>query len=309
MTSTAQQQPNCAFCQGNLASLLCKLIRLSLNTAYLIGYRYCHPLKYLELKSFPFHSACYQVLSRALARMDPSDTLSDCHVENIDIEALCSTFEKLHRDWDPRLNLDYGDIGNSVEQYWDAYHGYEALVSNPGDIEELSKYYEHLPQMKFRLPRTFPPQEGVAIHITPSKEYRYTADPFAVFPPEVLLELSTYLPVKSLRAFRSASPAARNTRLTNMFWWKHIIMEMPWLWDIPPSPRNSAESMIDWKQVFEDLSMRSQDHFTQECQENRLERDPRKETILGLVNRRRIWEPCCEIAKLYFELRSTNNSD
>lgn len=64
-----------------------------------------------------------------------------------------------------------------------------------------------------------------------------------------------------------------------------IRWEMPWLWDLPAISGDEV-SEIDWARVFRELWKASDQKY-----------DGR---ILGLVNRRRIWTTCLEIAECYW---------
>ena len=63
---------------------------------------------------------------------------------------------------------------------------------------------------------------------------------------------------------------------------------MPWLWDLSTSQANTSDGSVgdvDWQKVYVDLRRRSHNGCP--------------DSILGLVNRRRIWNVCRQIAGKY----------
>lgn len=72
--------------------------------------------------------------------------------------------------------------------------------------------------------------------------------------------------------------------------------DMPWLYDIPKLSDAKERSALDWKQIYKDLYMAS--------------REGGVGRILGLVNRRRIWElPVSDIVECYLTKYEEENEE
>lgn len=77
-------------------------------------------------------------------------------------------------------------------------------------------------------------------------------------------------------------------------WRERVQSDMPWLYDLPQLHARE-DAIIDWAQVYTDL-----------VDKGRNESDAR---ILGLVNRKRIWKLCEQIASLYNDVKQAKDSE
>lgn len=148
------------------------------------------------------------------------------------------------------------------------------------DVPGLREYYENLPKLveSSNIDRKEPVQQHSSC--CPS-------DPFELLPYEILFEVVSYLPIESVVMFQVASRAA-DFSLSNATWKRRIKSDMPWLWDLfddHARRRDVSKTIVDWKRVYVSLESRS--------------RFKSFDYIFGLVNRRRIWKICSQIAVLY----------
>lgn len=148
------------------------------------------------------------------------------------------------------------------------------------DVPGLQEYYENLPRLVKS--STIDIKEPVQ-----QKSSCFRSDPFALLPHEMILEVFSHLPIDSVVAFQIASRTA-NISLSNETWRRRIKRDMPWLWDLfeDHAPRSDVcKTTIDWKKVYAFMECSSR---FESC-----------DHICGLVNRRRIWKTCSQIAVLY----------
>ena len=148
------------------------------------------------------------------------------------------------------------------------------------DVSGLREYYENLPRLveSSKIDRKEPVQQHSSC---------YRSDPFELLPYEILFEVLNYLPIESVVMFKAASCAAKFP-LSNGTWKRRIKSDMPWLWDLfndHARKGDVSETTVDWKKVHASLESRS--------------RFESRHHISGLVNRRRIWNICSQIAVLY----------
>ena len=73
-----------------------------------------------------------------------------------------------------------------------------------------------------------------------------------------------------------------STSASDSTWKQRLTADMPWLWDFPI---DQSSSHIDWKQVYSDMDRRSKFGSS--------------DAMSGLVNRRRIWSVCHQLAVSY----------
>ena len=113
-------------------------------------------------------------------------------------------------------------------------------------------------------------------------------DLYAKLPIELHTSIMDQLPLASIINLQRASSAARYLLTDAHFWRKSIATDLPWLWDLPDSSAE-CDCEIDWGKVYRQL-------WNTSC-------DGHKDKVLGLVNRRRIWRTCQQIAPGYFDVK------
>ncbi|KAL4915462.1 hypothetical protein BDW62DRAFT_203647 [Aspergillus aurantiobrunneus] len=178
-------------------------------------------------------------------------------------------------------NVAYGT--DTDAQYWPTNRGEESFATNPVDIPQLQGYYKNLPLLTHSDARS----QGHRV----TNEPQLIKDPLARLPPELLLSIVVILPMVSVNCLRASSPAVARLELNNGFWKQNLHHDMPWLFDMPD--RGNEEP--DWAKCYEDLLARSHDGGPAQ--------------ILGLVNRRRIWGACDQVASLYARRKATKDEN
>lgn len=118
-----------------------------------------------------------------------------------------------------------------------------------------------------------------------SRDLRQTViDPFSQLPLDDILDIVDLLSTREALLLSIASPAVSQKLDNSKFWKWCIAKDMPWIWDIS---LEDASSLTNWRRVYFDLQNM--------CTYNSHTR------VLGLVNRKRIWNLCLPIAKGYLE--------
>lgn len=247
------------------------------------------------------HDLClFQILPRVLYHTDPSvDALGghplDAINKEILYECMIETVIEFPRGSrrDSGLGLNYYEVQSAVQSsIWVQRPGFEVLicferadsstdlllqpfVADPVDVPGLREYYGKLPQLV----------ESTTIAIKEPVQKTssgFQSDPFELLPYEIRLEILSHLPIESVVSFQVASRAA-NFVLSNGTWRRRIQNDMPWLWELFED--DFCKTTIDWKKVYVFLDFHSR---FESCY-----------YISGLVNRRRIWKICSQIAVLY----------
>ncbi|CAM1505971.1 Fc.00g116080.m01.CDS01 [Cosmosporella sp. VM-42] len=202
----------------------------------------------------PFHRTCYRLFCIATCVAEP-----DKEVLYETLKGLCHS-----SDYGRTLNIDYGPVADFHDQYWVVERDSEYVMFSPIAIPELLTYYGNYPTLKSRS------------IVTKASKGDKNLDPFFHLAPEVRLLILHNLDVGSVGRLRVASGAVYNVELSNAFWNNRLHRDMPWLYDLPkPCCQKEADS-LDWAKVYKELYMAS-----------RAKGDNR---MMGLVNRRRIWE-------------------
>lgn len=183
-----------------------------------------------------------------------------------------SVYQKLPKT----LGLNYYEAEESLkEEWWSSDLGQEALVADSIEIPELHEYYDQLPHYA----RPIIPDQSIR---QPSKGEN--SDIFETLPLETMAAIVENLPGTSLTEFAAATPAAARALASEFISKRRIKSDMPWLWDLPLDQALSCMK-INWQQVYWDLDRRSTFQSS--------------DAIPGLVNRRRIWKVCHQLAVMY----------
>lgn len=220
---------------------------------------------------FPFHWCCYQLLSKTLT--------GTTEVSRIDKDVLYSIMQELSAGGAPRLDLDYGDPGPPVEQFWDSNHGEELFLCHPMAESAL---INHLVTLIAAGDLNFSPAN---IDFGPRVEH----DPFTKLPYDLLYKISCLLPVKDLLNLGKVSWPAQSAFQNNTSFWKERVMAvMPWFFEL-------HELMSD-AEAFKELDFKKLVTWT-----DKMTTPKRGMTgpALGIANRRRIWGVCEQIADKY----------
>lgn len=217
----------------------------------------------------PFHRVCLELFQKVIAPRE------------VDNEILWQVLKCVGPD--PVLHIDYGAVVECQDQYWVEEKGTEEFVVNPIDIPWLERY---------RDPNKLPTAGDSGLG-RPGLPPRQTLgqDPFQKLPPEILFSIMRHLDLPSINRLREASRQASQLELSNGFWRSRLLRDMPWLYDLnwahnTPTPGDvHGLDAADWTKIYRDLYLASNSGG--------------KNKVHGLVNRRRIWGICEQIAALY----------
>jgi hypothetical protein len=135
------------------------------------------------------------------------------------------------------------------------------------------------------------------------------ASPFNSLTPEILHEILLCLPYPDLQNFTLSGLSNTPLRRVQSFWKRKVLIDMPWLWDLP-----SPEGERDWYLIYQELRRQcfattaSEDLGDETSGSNVLDRRDTS-LILGLANRRRIWTACAQLTELYLQEVKRRNGE
>ena len=257
------------------ACMFLSLVRSIIQTA-------AHPHRYewsVNGYIIPYHRACYHILEKAIASSTGAP---------VDVDVLYGALRRIAASH-PEIQaakvlpgIDYGEAARAHRGgWWWPRQGYETYTWDPTDIPELRAYYAEMPVLQ-EMSSGFEQARGRDPVVR-----RSTSDPFASLPTNVLHSILHPLPISSVGRLRRASPAIARITLSNTFWASKIHHDMPWLYDLP----DNVSPDLDWASIYQHLWLRSQHDFPFQMR--------------GLVNRRRIWAICAQIAQPYATAEKT----
>ena len=230
-------------------------------------------------EAIPAHHKClHAILPKVLAyESSNKKDWSESSIADFNLDVFYTCVEQSISDYlDTKLMLDYYEARDAVmRDWWRCRHGEEALLADPVDIPQLAHYYSHLPVRR---------PSAVVRRSFPTAARERLSSIFETLPIEIMTIIIEYLPTRSLWKLQVITPTITHAVTSVYFWKKRVRNDMPWLWDLP---FNHIPSLIDvdWKTVYRDLYCRSSYGSSN--------------AILGLVNRRRIWKSCRQLALLY----------
>lgn len=229
--------------------------------------------------AMPIHTLCLHcILPKVLARK--ADNTGDClqsSMADVDVDKFYKCVEEsLHDRFPKTLGLNYYEAKEpSREQWWISDLGQEALVADPIDIPQLHEYYGQLPRHE---------RSDISDRSVTQSSKGRTFDVFKTLPLETMTGIVENLPGTSFKALQAVTPAAARALASEVFWKRRIKSDMPWLWDFPLDKALPCTE-TNWQQVYWDMDRRSTFQSS--------------DAILGLVNRRRIWKVCHQLAVMY----------
>ncbi|KAF4965108.1 hypothetical protein FSARC_7047 [Fusarium sarcochroum] len=220
---------------------------------------------------FPFHWPCYETLSRYMTGTPDTSKL--------DKGALYRAFNRIN-DAYRSLDLDYGDAGQFQEQFWESEPGMEYLVVNTRYQPELkSQVLDFINSERFKskpLPQTIQAQSKI--------------DVLASIPEAVMFEFMDLLDNDSLINLCHASWSTFLRLRDHRFFWKRRIMNcMTYFVELQEAIEDGShsEEARDFRKIFlwADTASKPRSGITG--------------FMLPIANRRRIWDVCEQIEKLY----------
>ncbi|KLP06519.1 uncharacterized protein LW94_12448 [Fusarium fujikuroi] len=236
----------------------------------------------------PFHPTCFEIFKRA--------TLY--RYGTVDVECLMQWW---------RLEPEYEDfhgfprhpaVKEAAEQWWSHERGGEFLVANPcfvpglDDLLQSTQSVEHTLENESSLSGT-----TISTEPTPS-------DPFSRLPSEMIREILIHLSFKDLANLRLTSRVFLH--LPNPVLYEVTVRETPWLYEawssLPISFWATTTQAEIEREIEHGANISTTPHPVKllgkgETDWLRLQVELSKnwKTLLGLQNRRRIWDDCQEI--------------
>lgn len=145
----------------------------------------------------------------------------------------------------------------------------------------------------------------VATNASPPISTAYPTSSLAKLADELIYEILLHLPFQDLKSFARSGVTALQLSHHPAFWNRKIFIDMPWLWDLP-----SLEGPRDFFGLYKELHRQcfatsvpqpeEDDNEDEEGDSPTRVMQPRDQTlVLGLANRRRIWNTCTPIASAY----------
>ncbi|KLJ09372.1 hypothetical protein EMPG_15235 [Blastomyces silverae] len=260
---------------------------------------------------FPFHWECFCLLAWALDH--------ETEPNNLDRTVLYEVMKEFSQVYS-FLELDYGQI-EGPEQDWYSVPGEE--VSICGQEDDTSFQYvvtnplidatDFLRELITR--DTFkhtPLNNDIRKHVV--------NDPFDKIPFDILYNILSWLSGRSIRALSNASWAVNSVTRYNGFWKQLLAREMEWLWEIndildddcgedsdgEADNDDNEDSGSEGRGIPDDLSLKRLYLYLDEKTTPTYAMDAE---FMSLGNRRRIWRPCQQLAKVYFKKLKQKSAD
>ncbi|KAF4472267.1 Activator of stress related protein [Fusarium albosuccineum] len=231
----------------------------------------------------PFHKECYEILAKALTRT------SD--VANINKGALYRAFERVgvRRGFGQAgpeyrcLDLDYGDANEAQSYYWKRLSGKKYTVADPKYQGNLDDYLD-----------TFISKERFG-HKPLQLQHRDNPEPspLIALPEPVIVGIAYYLDNRSLINLCCASWSTFLTlRDFHSFWRRRIRTHLPYFVELHGSLRHLREDPGGW----DGLDLRRVLLWAEAVTSPNAALEQK---MLPIANRRRIWQVCEQIKRLY----------
>jgi hypothetical protein len=223
--------------------------------------------------AFPIHEACYKVLTRCLSTRER---------KRLDKDVLHNVMLQHTDNLNTTLSIDYGKF-EGAEQWWSSRAGEEWSVADPGPkpgIEEVVKSI--LPAKLFEQPS--------APHQNLSHKVRH--DPLTMLPYDIVHSIIVELPIKDMNSLMTASWRIHEASREPAFWRLMIRVHiMPFFWELEDFLKNTTfPESFDWRGTYHWL-----DDITKPSW-------GLSGPLIGIANRRRIWNSCLQLAPMYHEI-------
>ncbi|KAM0327798.1 hypothetical protein ACHAPQ_007355 [Fusarium lateritium] len=223
---------------------------------------------------FPIHDACFSILTRALTGSIDGESLEHDILYEV-MECLVSSTSA--------LDIDYGGL-IGPEQFWVSARGEEYAAANP---MERNLIFEEAVQDRFT--RTVPTSLS-DYSINDHGSTATTKSLFSQLPPELLMRIGLYLPTHSIASFALLSRSCAEIVRTNAFWKNHILWQGNWAWETDIAVKTALGDRASFREAclwLDQVSLPTRNQTSE---------------FLGVINRRRIWNSCEQIAGHYFAL-------
>lgn len=128
----------------------------------------------------------------------------------------------------------------------------------------------------------------------------HSKSPFTKFAEEIILEILLHLPYQDLQNFVLVGLTTIKLSEAQGYWKRKIAIDLPFLWDLP-----DLDGPRDFFKIYHELRRQcfATTPLTGEDDEGTTRvQGPRDKTlVLGLANRRRVWNTCARLAESYVE--------
>jgi hypothetical protein len=217
-----------------------------------------------EDEVFPFHWCCYEVLCIALTGQD-------------DVQKINKDF--LHMAMRELNPFNYGEVKCAQYAFWESELGLEFPVDYPMRTRNMTN----------SISNTIISTDFHLENLNDERRSRVKEDPFSRLPYDLIHQISCLLPNKALLDLGSASwPVSSALRNNESFWKERINSEMPWFFEL--------HELLEDAAAFGDKSLKRVFVWAEKIStSNSFIRGP----FMGIVNRRRIWGMCEQIAAHY----------
>jgi hypothetical protein len=223
--------------------------------------------------AFPVHEACYKILTRCLATRTR---------KRLDKDVMYSVMLQHMVVLGSQLTIDYGTF-NGTGQFWDSHAGEEYSVADPGKKSRIEEV------VKSMLPaRLFDPPSQSPLNLADKVRH----DPLALLPYDILHGIIVLLPIKDMRSLMTASWCFHEASREAAFWRLMIRVHIvPFFWELESFLNNTVlPEGFDWRGAYHWLDDITKPSFGLTG------------ALIGIANRRRIWNACLQLAPMYHEM-------
>ena len=165
-------------------------------------------------------------------------------------------------------------------------------MSNPCENAKVVEYFEALRKDKTTAAVSASPKPFVV----PS----YSKSIFTKLADEIFLEILLLLPYQDVQNFVLSGLTPIKLAQAQGYWKRKISIDLPFLWDLP-----DLDGRRDFFKIYHELRRQcfaTTPPVDEDEAGNSHVKGPRDKTlILGLANRRRVWNTCSQIAEAYVE--------
>lgn len=235
-------------------------------------YHCCEPET--DTATFPFHEECFKLLVKCLGYENRKE---------VDKDVLYAVMLQNVEKFAAHLTLHYEKLEGD-DQYWECYAGHEWCVANPGAKDGIHE------EIKSMLPAQLFSRSDTHL-ASVDLGHKVKNDPLTVLPYDVLHGIFSDLSIKDTKSLINASLYVFGCTREPTFWRRMIrIHIVSFFWELDSMLQDTTfPNTFDWKGFFQWLNTTLGPTFGMEG------------PLMAIVNRRRIWKVCQQIAPLYHE--------
>lgn len=167
-------------------------------------------------------------------------------------------------------------------------------MSNPYQNEKVSEYFDTVKENRtITVAQTVPTSVKSQLPMP-----TLPGSPFIKFADEIVLEILLHLSYQDTQSFVLSGITPINLPQAQGYWKRKILIDLPFLWDLSEldGPRDFFKTYRELRrQCFATTPPTGED----DKGNTRVEGPRDKTLVLGLANRRRVWNTCSQLAELY----------